>query len=125
MIGNFVIRLLDADNNLIAWAKQTASPTPQEGRASCPFFGSVTKFVAERNGVITKMTIEWSDLGIARQRDLDILEVKTGQGIDFIWVEPIWLVAGSKDVPLPPVTEQQPVVIGVKPASMGTKDPRA
>lgn len=127
MIANFVVRLLDAEHNLIAWGKAQAEPRREFGsRASCPFWPTVPIVcVSERGGRVTTIAIEWTELAIARMNAIGPLDVAAaGQSITVDLIEPIWLVAGMRDVPLPTVTERKAVTIGVPPAQLGAKDPR-
>lgn len=128
MIGNFVVRLLDADNNLMSWARVQATARQQGNLASCPFFpATATPFIAERDGIVTRYSVEWTDTGVARVHDIDSapFTVKTGQQMMLSWtMRPIWMVSGTKDVPLPTVTERQPVCIGLPAGGLGASDPR-
>jgi hypothetical protein len=121
MRQKFVVRLVDADGCLLAWVPVWASPRPQAGRASCPFWPEgATRFCIEQPGDAVAVSIHWCDLDIARVNALiEPVHVEAGQAFDFSWVEPIWLVAGMRDVALPPVTERQPVAIGVPTGGLG------
>lgn len=112
-LTKFVVRLLDADDQLLAWTTVQAVPRPQERGASCPWFATEpTVFVIERDGLATKTSIHWCDLNIARVNALlEPLPVRSGQVATFTWVEPVWLVSGMSDVPLPAVTVRQSVEI--------------
>lgn len=109
----FVVRLLDADAQLLAWAEVYAEPKPQERGASCPFWPSGnTLFAIEQAGVATELTVHWCDLDVARRSPLlEPVAVQPGQVFTFAWMEPVWLVPGTRDVPLPAVTIRQPVSI--------------
>jgi hypothetical protein len=111
----FVVRLLDAEANLLAWAEVAADPKPQRRMASCPYWPvTATQFVVERSGMATEITVHWCDLDVARRANLGAAtEVVEGQVFTFTWLEPIWLVPGMRDVPLPGVTVRGPVVVGV------------
>jgi hypothetical protein len=125
--SKFVVRLLAADDVLLAWATVMASPKRGEGgRASCPFIpDSPTQFVIEQAGVPAKLSVHWADLDVARVRDLKGMPaVQPGQMYHFGWMEPIWLVSGMRDVPLPAVTVRGPVSIAPPPAQMGMRDSR-
>lgn len=109
----FVVRLLDADGQLLAWAEVYAAPRPQERGASCPFWPvTPTIFAVESAGVAQELTVHWCDLDIARRTPLpEPTVVAVGQVFTFTWIEPIWLVAGMRDVPLPGVTVRQSMAI--------------
>jgi hypothetical protein len=125
MITKFVVRLLDRDNTLLSWAEVAAVPAPQSGRASCPFWPSaVTRFVIEQSGVIATMAVHWTDLDIARTREMAETPVEAGQVFDFTWIEPVWLVAGMSGVLLPPVTVRAPVVAQPPAGSLVAKGTR-
>ena len=117
----FVIRVLGAQDELLAWATVYARPTPQEGRASCPFYAaSPTTFLVERNGTATRIAVHWCDLDIARLAQVsEPTPMTVGQSYTWTWIEPVWLVAGMKDVPLPAVTVRDSQVIGVPAGGIG------
>lgn len=117
----FVVRLLDDAGALLAWATVQASPRPQPSRVSCPWWPTEpTQFVIERDGLASAVTIHWCDLDIARMnRLMEPARVSAGQIFDFTWTEPVWLVSGMREVPLPPVTERHALAIGVPPAAIG------
>lgn len=118
----FVVRLLDKDAQLLSWAEVYAEPRPQERGASCPYFPvprQPTQLVIERDGVATELTVHWCDLDVARRTNvMEPTAVKAGQVVLFNWIEPVWLVPGMREVPLPPVTVHQPVTIGVPAGSL-------
>jgi hypothetical protein len=116
----FVVRLLDKDAQLLAWAEVYADPKPQERGASCPYWPTTaTQFVVERDGVASEIAVHWCDLDVARRSPvMEPVEVKAGQVFSFSWAEPIWLVAGMRDVPLPAVTIHQPIAIEVPKGSV-------
>lgn len=118
----FVVRLLNDEGALIAWTTVMAYPKPQDTRASCPFWpvSLPTQLTTMRGGVISEITIHWTDLDIARTHAVDPFEVKAGQLINFGWMEPVWLVGGMQDVKLPPVTVGLPVTIGVPSGSLNS-----
>lgn len=106
MKHKFVVRLLDKEAKLLAWTTVWAEAKPQDRGASCPLWAtSPTQFVIERDGVAEEITVHWCELDIARRREVgEALPVSVGQILNFTWLEPVWLVAGMHDVPLPPVT---------------------
>lgn len=125
MTARFIVRLLDADSNLLAWAEVYATATPQERAASRPFWAATpTQFVVDRDGVACQISIHWADLDVARLQQLDPTPVVVGQVFTLAWIEPVWLVQGMRDVPLPTVTVRAPVTVGVPVGGMGAKDPR-
>ncbi len=127
MTCEFVVRLLDEADQLLGWTKVVASPQREEGgRASCPFrVHGLTQFLIEQSGRATKLSVHWVDLDVARLRDLDaVVDVTAGQVMTFTWIEPIWLVSGMRDVPLPSVTVRNHVTLAPPPAAMGARDPR-
>jgi hypothetical protein len=109
----FVLRLVDAAGDLLAWATVYAQPSPQDRAASCPFWpvdGRTTPLVIEREGVTDAITVHWCALDVARQSAVDAVGVAAGQVFAFTWIEPVWLVSGMRGVPLPAVTERASVV---------------
>lgn len=120
MATKFVVRLLDPDDQLLAWTTVWADPKPQEGRASCPFWPTgATQFAIEQAGVVTRMSVHWCDLDIARvSQPMEPTAVQVGQVFTFAWLEPVWLVAGMRDVPVPPVTVRESVTLVVPTGSL-------
>ena len=119
----FVVRLLDREAQLLAWAEVYAEPRPQERGASCPYWPmGPTQFVVEQDGVATEITVHWCDLDVARRNTLlEPMAVQAGQVMSFAWMEPIWLVPGMRDVPLPAVTIRQSVNVLVPTGSLLAK----
>lgn len=116
MTAKFVVRLLDEADALLAWAEVYATARPQDRGGSCPFFADVpTRFIIERSGVAAKTSIHWCDLDVARVQKIlgDPQPVIAGQVVNYHWIEPVWLVPGMRDIPLPPVTVRAPVQVGV------------
>jgi len=111
----FVVRLLDKEGNLLSWTTVYAAPKPSERGASCPFWPiGPTQFIVERDGVAEEITVHWCDLDIARRKEVgEALPVSVGQVFNFTWLEPVWLVSGMRDVPLPTVTVRAPVAVSV------------
>lgn len=125
MRTKFVVRLLDAEGALLSWAEVTASPkAPAEGRASATFWpvAQPTKFLILQSGTVVLMTVHWCDLDVARSREMQPTDVQAGQVFDFLWIEPVWLVAGMRDVPLP-ATPVGRVVIGPPSGSLTAVSP--
>jgi hypothetical protein len=113
MTTKFVVRLM-GKGDMLAWAEVYAEPSPQAGRASCPLFvvgKGPTKFLIEQSGLVTHMTIHWPDLDVVRSREMTPTPVQAGQVMEFLWIEPVWLVVGMKDITLPPVTVRAPVIV--------------
>lgn len=114
MKAEFTVRILDESYALLAWAKVEASPRPQERGGSCPFWPEdSTQFTVDTAGRAAYVSIHWHDLDVARLKAIDIIPVVVGQVVTLSWDEPIWLVPGMRDVPLPEITEKGHVVIGV------------
>jgi hypothetical protein len=109
----FVVRLLDAQDALLAWAEVSAEPKPQERGASCPLYAATpSQFLIEQDGTATRLSVHWCDLDVARvQHLLEPVTVKQGQVFTLSWLEPVWLVPGMRDVPLPAVTVRQSVTV--------------
>jgi hypothetical protein len=121
MTDKFVVRLLDDAGTLLAWATVHATAKPQaRPAASCPFWAPAnTMFVIEQDGLASRISVHWCDLDVARVQALvESVPVAVGQVFSFAWIEPVWLVAGMRDVPLPQVTVRAPVKIGVPNGSL-------
>lgn len=109
MESKFVVRLLDANDQLLAWSTVMATARPVGGGRSCPFFApGATMLPIERDGLAVKISVHWCDLDIARVRDVahegEGVAVTAGTTMSFTWIEPVWLVPGMQGVPLPGVT---------------------
>lgn len=114
MRQKFVVRLLDADDALLAWTTVWAGATPLGGGRSCQFWPEApTQFVAERDGVAVKLSIHWVDYDVARWTDVPATPLALGQVCTFTWIEPVWLVPGMANVPLPAVTVRESVAVTV------------
>ncbi len=112
MIEKFVVRLMDDNDNLLAWTELYCESKPQGGRRSCPFWPKgPTQFPIEQDGVATKIAIHWCELDLAREQALaQPVPVTVGVLADYTWIGPVWLVpAMDKDLVLPPVTVRQSV----------------
>lgn len=116
MTAKFIVRLLSAAGELLAWAEVVAEARPQGRPRSTPFVALAhTSFGIEANGIATQLAVHWADLDVARLTPLmEPVPVQVGQVFTFAWWEPVWMVEGSKvDVPLPPVTVRAPVKVAV------------
>ena len=120
MTAKFVVRLLTAEHALLAWAEVHATARPQDRGGSCPFWApGPMLFAIEADGIATTLSVHWCDLDVARvQALLEPLAVTAGQQASFAWIEPVWLVPGMRDVPLPGVTVRAPVAIVVPTGSV-------
>jgi hypothetical protein len=120
MTARFVVRLLGADYGLLGWAEVMASARPQATGASCPFWpAGPTVLTIEADGLATYVTVHWSDLDVHRIQTLtQAVPVVAGRVVTLPWAEPIWLVPGMRDVPVPPVTVRQPVCVSVPVGSL-------
>ncbi len=121
----FVVRLLDADAQLLAWAEVYAEPKPQDRGASCPYWPvAPTTFEVEREGTATEITVHWCDLDVARRKAIvEPTPVQVGQIMTFAWIEPIWLVHGMRDIPLPAVTVKSSVTVTPPTGSLAAVSP--
>lgn len=119
----FVVRLLTADDQLLGWQEVWCEPRPEGQRASCPFWPAnrqPTQLPIEQTGTATKITVHWCDLDIARTKDLMApVDVTAGMLMAFHWLEPVWLVSGMQNIPLPAVTLRSSVTLGPDPAQVG------
>lgn len=114
MTARFIVRLLTAEGDLLSWAEVYAESRPQGRPRSTPFKATIpTTFVIERDGLASQLSVHWADLDVARLTQLMTpTAVSVGQVLRFDWIEPVWMVEGSKvDVPLPAVTVRGSVQI--------------
>lgn len=122
MTARFIVRLLDAANELLSWAEVYATAKPQGRPRSTPFWADAkTQFVIERDGVASKVLIHWADLDVVRVGpEMTPTQVQTGQVLDFTWLGPVWMVEGSGiDLPLPAVTVRKSVNIAPPTGALG------
>jgi len=123
MTARFIVRLLDAESSLLAWAEVHATAKPQaRPAASCPFWPTDRiQMVIERDGQATQVSVHWCDLDVARVEALggDPVPVRTGQVFNFAMLGPVWLVPGMRDVPLPTITVRQAVTISPPTGGIG------
>jgi hypothetical protein len=120
MRARFIVRLMSEADELLSWAEVWAQAKPQKTAGSCPFWPfKATQFVIEQDGHAAYMTVHWADLDVARKQQLlNTTPVQVGQVFTFAWLEPVWLVPGMRDIPLPGVTVRGPVAIGVPTGSL-------
>lgn len=126
MTEKFVVRLLSADDLLLAWTEVYATSQPEHGRASCPFWApqNMSTFLIETSGTASKLSIHWCDLDVARvQAILEPLAVTAGDLCQFAWLEPVWLVSGMRDVPMPSTTVKTSVKIQPPLGGFGVRSP--
>ena len=125
MTARFTLRLLDADNTLLAWTEITATAKPQIHAGSCPFWADEPiQFLIERDGIAARVSYHWRALDVARVVDLNTpCAVKAGETRTPVMLEPVWLVPGMRDVPLPSVTVRESVTISPPVGAMGATSP--
>jgi hypothetical protein len=115
MTARFVIRLLNAEGDLLSWCETNAQAKPQGRPRSTPFHAmGPSMFVIERDGLASNIAVHWCDLDVARLFALETpTAVSVGQVLRYDWFTmPVWMVEGSKvDVPLPPVTVRAKVTL--------------
>ena len=113
MTEKFVVRLMDAEDRLLAWTTVMGQSKPQGSRRSCPFFPiGQTQFAVEQAGIASKVVIHWCELDLARVQEVAPTAVQVGQVFTYTWIGPVWLVpAMDKDIVLPPVTIHAPVTV--------------
>jgi hypothetical protein len=71
MDAKFIVRLLTADNDLLAWAEVVAEARPQGRPRSTPFLArESTLFSIEQTGQAKRISIHWADLDLVRQNEL-------------------------------------------------------
>lgn len=120
MLTKFVARLLDDADTLLGWAQVDCVPKPQKGRVSGVFRPvAPTQFVIETAGRCTRISIHWCDLDIARVMPIaEPVEVLPYQMFTFTWLEPVWVVSGQADVPLPATVHHHGVLVGIPSGTM-------
>jgi hypothetical protein len=122
MIATFIVRLLTASGELLGWTRVRAQAKPQSNGGSCPFWAlEPTAFPIETAGTATQISVHWADLDVARVFPIEPIETIVGQWAQWAWLEPVWLVAGQRDVPLPMTCERESIVIGVPVGVMGAR----
>lgn len=116
MSEKFVIRLLDAKRELLAWAEENLVLN------GARYHTDTTRFHVYTKGVPDKISIEWCDQNLVRETDTVIATMKhvsPGDVLDFHWkLDVIWDTSRHHGTPrsqvvLPPVTVRQSIAIGV------------
>ncbi len=102
-----VVRVLDADNRLLAWA-----PVPAEMRGDgCLWVTGVHPAPVEAVGVPAWISVHWPDLNVqVRTRLPSVSSVAPGQTIPLAWPQPV-IRFPSDPTPMPGVTVRGPVGI--------------
>lgn len=115
----FVVRVLDAGDALLSWARVSAR-VQRHGAVTHLIAQGPTRFVVTADGVALKLSIEWPDMGgIARVEPIAATVVTRGQSFNFIWSQPVWTISGEVNAPTPAVTESAEVAIEVPTGRMG------
>lgn len=116
MSEKFVLRLLDANRELLAWAEENLVLN------GARYHTDTTRFHVYTKGVPDKISIEWCDQNLVRETDTVIATMKKvspGDVLDFHWkLDVIWDTSHHVGTPrsqviLPPVTVRQSIAIGV------------
>lgn len=115
----FVVRVLDASDALLSWARVSAR-AQRNGAVTHLIAKGPTRFVVTADGVASKLSIEWPDMGgIARVEPIAATPVKRDQSFNFLWSQPVWVISGEVNAPTPAVTEFGSVAIEVPTGLMG------
>ena len=112
MREKFVVRLVDQQYNVLAWAVVHATPKSLS-RACCQFWpDEQTKLVITQGGRAVGLAIHWTDYDVAKFAPLPTeVEVAAGMIFDFNWAQPVWVIDGQ-DIPLHAVTVSRSLEIG-------------
>lgn len=127
MISRFIVRLLDSEGVLLSWCEVQAESRPPGRPRPTPFVALASSmFVIERDGIAAQLVIHWADLDVVRVTPLmERTPVQVGQVMRFDWIEPVWMVEGSKvDVALPPVTVRSSVKVVPPVGGLGASSPQ-
>jgi hypothetical protein len=121
MSQRFIVRLLNSEGVLLSWCEVMGEARPAGRPLPTPFVARVpSMFVIERDGIASQVVIHWADLDLVRVSPLTPARVQIGQVLRFDWIEPVWMVEGSKvDVPLPSVTVRRAVQIAPPTGNLG------
>ncbi len=114
-----ILRVLDADGQLLAWAELQAE-TRGNGAiwATQPFMCEE----ADRSGQGVKLNVHWPDLNIHITHAVTPITVQEGRPVVLAWPSDRPLMAFPTDpTPLPPVTVRTSVAIGVPAGCLGVR----
>jgi hypothetical protein len=109
----FIVRLLNAEREVLAWNKIPAETKGDGG------LWALQQFVAEvdTNGVGTAICFHWPDVHVYQTRPLaQPLPVEVGKVITVPIMETPMIHIRSEPLPLPGVTVKQSVTVGLMPA---------
>lgn len=100
MIASFIVRLLDAEGNLLAWTEVMAKSEPQGRPRSTPLNAQApSEFVITRDGLASHIAIHWASEDVARLTELmNPTQVNVGQVMRFDWIQPLYLLPGSMGI---------------------------
>jgi hypothetical protein len=117
MDTKLVLRVLDADGALLAWAEVMAHARG-DGALWAPV-PSVAAYV-ERAGAPAQLSIHWADVNVECRGPLEHPAVVEGavMTLTFLADQPVMRV-GPMPGPLPPVTVRSPVSVAVPVGSLG------
>lgn len=111
-----VVRLLDPDARLLAWAEVEAETRGAgEAWATTPFSA-----IAERAGRLTVIDVHWTDLDVHFRCAVPDQRLDHGEVIAFTWDRPIFVIQGSRER-VPPVTVRRSVTLGVPTGGVGIR----
>jgi hypothetical protein len=114
MTTKIVVRLLDADNELLGWAEHAAHA---RGDGKLWSQAPVTIMV-ERDGVPVCVSLHWADLNVESRIPCPSVRVSVGQTVTIFAAQVPMLTLGEPPKGLPAVTVGS-VVVGVPTGGLG------
>lgn len=115
MTTEFVVRLMDAADQVLAWCRM-----PVVGREDHAFWPT-TAFAGygEADGLATQAVIHWPELHTRTRIVLvDPIPIRAGETLVFRWGGPLMRMASDDAIPLPAVVVRGPVRVGVPTGSL-------
>lgn len=126
MTGKFVVRFVDKDYQVLAWAELNliSQPfDPASPRTRADFLATEpTEVVIRKAGTITKTVVHWTDADVVREETvltpLTLTNEHLGQTMKYLWSQPVWAVQGQPGIILEPVTVDRSVTLNPGPIVM-------
>lgn len=116
MTTKLVVRVLDAEGALLAWAPVWALAKGD----GCLWVSETYQAAVETPGTPAFLSVHWADINIEIRQPFAGQPLAVGQLINLHWDGPV-IIVGPAAGGLPPVTVRGAVQIGVPAGSLGAK----
>lgn len=111
----FIVRLLDASRNVLAWCR-----VPVEARGDGAFWAMAPfEALCAQSGDVVELVGHWPEVNAAWAVPMpEGMQVRVGTAVTLHFTEPLLRIS-SDPRPLPPVTETRSVTIAVPTGNLG------